>query len=69
MSGSREFSPEQALSLSEYLAHTELETEYLSYLVQRERAGTAELKRYLDKKIEVLKNDALKFSKSNSPIF
>ena len=63
MSGLREFSQEQALSLSEYLAHTDIEMEYLSLLVQRERAGTSELKRYLDKKIESLKNEALKLSR------
>ncbi len=63
MSGLREFNPEQALLLSEYLAHSEAETEYFSLLIQRERAGTVELRRHLDKKIVLLKNEALKLSK------
>ncbi len=63
MSGSRDFSHEQTYSLSLYLAHTELETDYFSLLVQLNRAGTIELKKHIQKKIETIKTDALQLSK------
>jgi uncharacterized protein (TIGR02147 family) len=63
MSSGREFSPEQALSLSEYLAHTEIETDYFALLVQHQRAGNSRLKKYLEKKLELMREEALKLSK------
>lgn len=63
MSGSRELTPEQALSLSHYMAHTEIETEYFALLVQLSRAGTIELKRHLERKLENIKSEALQLSK------
>jgi uncharacterized protein (TIGR02147 family) len=62
LSGTRDFSFEQAYSLSIFIGHSELETEYFSLLVQIERAGTAELKKYLQKKLELVKSEALKLS-------
>src|SRR5690606_26718726 len=46
-----------------YLAHTEIETDYFALMVQYERAGTTELKKYIEKKIEALRLEALKLSK------
>lgn len=63
MAGTREFSQEQAYSLSLYLAHTELEMDYFSLLIQLMRAGTHELKKHLEKKLEGVKTEALKLSK------
>jgi uncharacterized protein (TIGR02147 family) len=63
MSGTRDFNPEQALALSEYLAHSEIEADYFSYLVQHRRAGTAQLRSHLGKKIEQIRDEALKLSK------
>ncbi len=63
MAGTREFSHEQSYSLSQYLAHTELETEYFSLLVQAARAGTHELKKHLEKKLGNIRTEALKLSK------
>jgi uncharacterized protein (TIGR02147 family) len=63
MSGSRVFTMEQAYKLSQYLCLSELETDYFSLLIQIERAGSADLKRYLEKKLDDLKKEALKLSK------
>jgi len=60
MSGSRDFTPEQALELSRYLGHTEIDTDYFGLLVQCERAGSATLKAHLKKKIAQTKTEALK---------
>jgi uncharacterized protein (TIGR02147 family) len=62
MSGTRDFSFEQAYSVSLYLGHTALETDYFSLLVQKHRAGTIELKKHLSEKIDSLKTEALRLS-------
>ena len=51
MSGSRDFSHEQALELSQYMGLSELESEYFILLVQLEKAGTQNLKTYIRKQI------------------
>lgn len=63
MSGLRDFNQEQTHSLSVYLAHTELEMDYFSLLVQVKRAGTLELKKHLEKKLDSIKTEALQLSK------
>lgn len=63
LSGTRDLNQEQTYSLSLYLGHTEVETEYFSLLIQNERAGTTELKKYLEKKMITLRTEALKLSK------
>lgn len=63
MSGLRDFNQEQACSLSAYMAHTDLEMDYFSLMVQLQRAGTAELKKYLEKKLGSIKTEALQLSK------
>lgn len=61
--GTRDLNLEQALDLSEYLGHSELESEYFLLLIQFERAGSRNLKQHMSKKIEALKKDALKLAK------
>ena len=63
MSGLRDFSAEQAYSMSLYLGHVELEMDYFSLMVQIQRAGTADLKMHLEKKMEAIKAEALKLFK------
>jgi uncharacterized protein (TIGR02147 family) len=63
MSGSQDLNSEQALTLSQYLGHTETETEFFSLLVQISRAGTRELENYLKKKLVILRSESLKLSK------
>lgn len=60
LSGSRDFSVEQALDLSTYLNHTELEAEYFLLLVQLERAGNHRLKNYLLKRVEKIQLESKK---------
>ncbi len=63
LSGSRDFSLEQTISLCAYLDLTDLETDYFSTLVQLERAGTEQLRNYLKKKLENLRKEGLKLSR------
>lgn len=51
LSGTRELNPENAIELSIYLEHTEIESEYFLLLVQYERAGTYKLKGHFKKRI------------------
>lgn len=61
-SGLRDFNIEQTYEMSIYLGHSELETEYFSILVQIEKSGTSNLKKYLEQKRMKLKNQALSLS-------
>jgi uncharacterized protein (TIGR02147 family) len=63
MSGTREFTQEQAYSLSLYLGHLELEMDYFSLLVQIERAATVDLREHLQRKISAIKKESLKLSR------
>lgn len=63
MSGSREFSIEQALALSTFLEQTPLERDYFLLLVQKERAGTFDLRQHLQEKLDLLKTEAQNLSK------
>ena len=63
MSGLRDFNQEQTYTLSVYLAHTDLEMDYFSLLVQLQRAGTVDLKKHLERKLESLITEALQLSK------
>lgn len=62
LNGTRDFSPEQIHKLSEYLDLQPLETDYLILLVQYERAGTHEFKKYYKKKLDDLKKSSLNIS-------
>jgi uncharacterized protein (TIGR02147 family) len=69
LSGSKQLSQEQTSSLSIYLGHSDLETEYFFYLVQIERAGNQSLKKFFQKKMDEIKEkshnlaDRVKFKK------
>lgn len=63
MSGLREFTSEQAYALSHYLAHTELEAEYFSLMVQISKAGNTQYKQHLEKKLALIQNESLKLAK------
>ncbi len=63
MSGTKDFSIEQAQSVAIFLGLQKLEADYFILLVQIERAGTHELKSYFKEKIDELKKDSLKISK------
>lgn len=66
-SGAREFTVEQALELSRYLGHTEVETDYFMLLVQKERASTPNMREHVLKKLVQTKAEALKLSKLITP--
>jgi len=48
------FSPEQAIALNEFLGHSKDEGHYFLLLVQKDRAGTAPLKKYYSEHIQEL---------------
>lgn len=57
--GQKCFTAEQAHALLPFLGLTGLEAEYFVYLVQWERAGTAELKKFWSRKMEELRQQSL----------
>ena len=54
LSGSKDFSHEQAQDLTSYLGLNTLETDYFILLVQHSKAGTKKLKDYLKNKLGAL---------------
>src|SRR5688572_27241684 len=52
--GSKELTPEQACSLGSFLELKELESDYLLALVERNRAGNAELRVAIERRLERL---------------
>jgi len=58
LSGSRDFSLEQGYALCQYFTFNALETRYFMSLLQSERAGTAELKKYFQREIKEIKAQA-----------
>ena len=55
LSGNKSLSQEQTSSLSIYLGHSDLESEYFYYLVQIERAGNQSLRKFFQKKLNEIK--------------
>lgn len=55
LSGSRDFSSEQALSVAGYFGLDERATDYFLLLVQKARAGTKDLERFYLRQIQALK--------------
>ena len=55
----RDFSPEQAVSICEYLSFDDLETRYFLLLVQREKAGTKALKTIIEKQLTEIRHHGL----------
>jgi uncharacterized protein (TIGR02147 family) len=53
--GSKELTPEQACSLGSFLELKELESDYLLALVERNRAGSAELRIAIERRLERLR--------------
>lgn len=60
--GDKNLTLEQACLLAEYLGMGELESDYFLTLVEVERAGSAKLKRMLDKRLKQLKTQAKQVS-------
>lgn len=59
MNGHANLSLEQAFSLNEFLRHNADEAEYFLLLVQKERAGTKELERYFQEKLNAISEKRL----------
>lgn len=59
LAGDKVFTPEQVQSLVGYLGLTPLEADYMTFLVQYERAGNKDLKNYWRGKLEEIKNKSL----------
>jgi uncharacterized protein (TIGR02147 family) len=62
LSGSKDFSEEQILSVCEYLGIAKIETKYLLALVQYERAGSKKLKDHFQEVIDQTRKQALQLS-------
>ena len=58
MSGDRDFTEEQALSLTRFMGLRPFETEYFLNLVRFERAGTQDLKNYYKTNLQKMKTSA-----------
>jgi uncharacterized protein (TIGR02147 family) len=54
LNGDAHLSLEQAFSMNEFLGHDEEQGEFFLLLVQKERAGTSDLKKYFTEKLEKL---------------
>lgn len=62
LAGTRNLTVEQAADLTQYYGLTELESEYFYALVSWERAGNKNLKKFLFKKIQSLREKSLNLS-------
>jgi hypothetical protein len=62
LNGQGNFSLEQGLQLSHFLAHSPLESEYFLFLLQFEKAGSHELKSYFKTKLEGIRNERFRLS-------
>jgi hypothetical protein len=60
VSGQKLFTPEQGQTLGEYLQLNELEQEYVSYLLQRDRAGSKSLRDFWNSKLERIRDQSRK---------
>lgn len=63
LSGQKDFTLDQTKSLCTYLALQPLATDYFILLVQRDRAGSNDLKKYFQLKINDMRESSLKISK------
>lgn len=62
LSGEKSFTPEQTQNLITYLGLTSLEADYLTFMVQKERAGSTELKKFWNTKLDQIREQSLKIS-------
>src|ERR1039457_5112175 len=60
LSESKVLSLEQAISIAQYLVLNGIDADYFFYLVQKERAGSQEFKKYCEQKLQDLKQKSLK---------
>jgi uncharacterized protein (TIGR02147 family) len=60
LAGKKTFTPEQTRHLAEHLGLHGLEADYLMFLVQFERAGSADLKKYWQEKLDSIRKQSLK---------
>ncbi len=67
MAGEKSFTSEQAQKLGKYLGLFGLEAEYLLFMVQLERAGSDELRKFWSGKLDELKDRALILSNRLRP--
>jgi len=62
-SGSKDFTSEQALKLSQFLLLGSLETEYFILLVQKERSGTRNYRDFIEQKMKEIKESSTQVTK------
>ena len=62
LKGQKTFTSEQGLTLIPYLGLQGVHADYLTFMIQFERAGTHELKKYWREKLDVLKEQSLKIA-------
>lgn len=62
LSGKRSLTPDQGLTISRLIGLSHLETEYLMFLVHRERATSYEFKKYCDSRLLELQQQSMKIS-------
>jgi uncharacterized protein (TIGR02147 family) len=67
LSGEKDFTPEQALKVADFLFMKELEKDYFVLMIQRERAGTQDLKNYYQSKMNLLKKEFYSIKESHIP--
>jgi len=60
---SKDFTAEQGYKLCDYLGLQSIEADYWILLVQRERAGTSEFKKYFSAKIDEIKKTSMQVAK------
>lgn len=58
--GDKNFTPEQASDLCDFLALSELESDYLQLLIEKERAGHSRYRQKIEKKIQNIRQQANK---------
>lgn len=63
LAGTKDFNMEQSYSVADYLELTKVERKYFLLLVQRDRAGTKDLKSYFNAELEEVKSSLLMISK------
>lgn len=63
LAGTKDFNMEQSFGVADYLELTKIERKFFLLLVQRDRAGTKDLKNYFTAEIDELKSSLLQVSK------
>ena len=67
LASQKSFTSEQAQHLTHYLGLSELEADYLMHLIQLERAGSVEVRKYWQSKLQEIKDRGLKLSNRVRP--